>query len=249
MAGVTRTLLFADVHANLPALRAVLAKGRELGVDSYLSLGDAVGYGPHPGEVIDLLAGLPGCVVLQGNHDYAVATGDTEGMNPLAVACVEWTRSVLSRGDMDWLSSLPVERSEGEWMAVHGSPDDPTRFNEYIHETSYRAHLTTVEMARKTVCFFGHTHVPWFYRRTGARDETIRRPYRERVVPGSHHLVNPGSVGQPRDGIPTASFAVWDREAAEVTFHRVAYPREQTIAALKKAGLPFDLMYRLDLGR
>jgi predicted phosphodiesterase len=246
---MTRTLLFADVHANLPALEAVLAEGRELGVDSYLFLGDAVGYGPHPSAVVDLMAGLPSSILLQGNHDYAVATGDTEGMSPVAAECIRWTQSRLSPDQRRWLSSLPLEHSEGPWMALHGAPIDPKKFNVYVYEMTCRDSLTAVQKEQKTTCFFGHTHVPGVHRRTDGTDETIHRPSRVRIVAGKHYLINPGSVGQPRDGNPKASFAVWDREGDEVTFHRVSYPREVTLAALKNAGLHEDLGYRLELGR
>lgn len=244
-----RTLLFADVHANLPALESVLAEGRGLGVDSYIFLGDAVGYGPHPSEVLSVMRDLPAALLLQGNHDYAVSTGDTEGMNRLALESIEWTTTRLSREELDFLASLPTDHEEGPWMALHGAPVDPRKFNAYVYETTYRENLAVLEDAKKTACFFGHTHVPGVYRRTGVHDERVYRPTRAAIVPGSHHLINPGSVGQPRDGISKASFAVWDREAAEVTFHRVRYPLDVTIAALKKTGLHPDLGYRLELGR
>jgi len=244
-----RTLLFADVHANLPALQATLARARELGADSYIFLGDAIGYGPHPSEVLEILADLPSALLIQGNHDYAVATGDTDGMNRLATECIQWTQSMVSREEREWLCSLPTEHAEGSWSALHGAPIDPRRFNAYVYEMTYQDNLAAVQEAEKTVCFFGHTHVPNVYRRTGTRDEKILRPSRTQIVPGSHHLINPGSVGQPRDGNSTASFAIWDHQAAEVTFHRVGYPLDITISALKKAGLPADLGYRLELGR
>lgn len=244
-----RTLLFADVHANLPALQAVLAKARELGVDSYLFLGDAVGYGPHPKEVLSVMRDLPSALLLQGNHDYAVSSGDTEGMNRLAVESVEWTTTRLSRDDLDFLASLPVDHDAGEWMALHGAPVDPRRFNAYVYETTYRDNLDVLEDEGKTTCFFGHTHVPGVYRRTGVSEERVFRPTRTPILPGSHHLINPGSVGQPRDGVSKASFAVWDRESLEVTFHRIPYPMDVTLAALKKTGLHPDLGYRLELGR
>jgi predicted phosphodiesterase len=244
-----RTLLFADVHANLPALQAVLAKAGELGVDSHLFLGDAVGYGPHPKEVIEVLAGLPSAVFVLGNHDHAVATSDTEGMSSLAAACIRWTASVLSKEELAWLSALPAEHVEGEWMAIHGAPADPYKFNVYISETNCRESLSLLEKAQKTTCFFGHTHAPGFHRRVGGKDETIRRPNVVDIVPGRQHLINPGSVGQPRDGNSKASFAVWDRATREVSYHRVPYAMDVTIAALQKAGLHTDLGYRLELGR
>lgn len=244
-----RTLLFADVHANLAALQTVLAKGRDLGVDSYLFLGDAVGYGPHPSEVLSVMRDLPRILFLQGNHDYAVSTGDTGGMNRLAVESIEWTISRLSKEELEFLAALPVEHDAGPWMALHGAPVDPQRFNAYVYETTYRDNLDVLEDEGRTTCFFGHTHVPGVYRRTGVSDERIFRPTRTVILPGSHHLINPGSVGQPRDGVSKASFAIWDRDAAEITFHRIPYPMELTLKALKKAGLHPDLGYRLELGR
>lgn len=244
-----RTLLFADVHANLPALQATLEKAKELGVDSYIFLGDAVGYGPHPSEVLDILANLPAAILLQGNHDYAVSTGDTEGMNRLAIECIEWTESKLSSTELDYLFSWPIEYEEGIWMALHGAPVDPKRFNSYVYDVTYQQNLDEVEAAKKVICFFGHTHVPNVYRRTGTLNERFHRPSRAQVSPASCHLINPGSVGQPRDGNPAASFAVWDHASGDVTFYRIPYSRRITAAALKKAGLPEDLVFRLELGR
>lgn len=242
-------MLFADVHANLPALQAALANAQGLGADSYIFLGDAVGYGPHPSEVIDVLASLPSALLLQGNHDYAVATGDTEGMSAVAADCIRWTESVLSEKERRWLSALRPEHVEGSWMALHGAPIDPVKFNVYITEATCRESLTALQKAQRTTCFFGHTHVPSVHRRTGSADRTIYRPTRERILPDGHQLVNPGSIGQPRDGIPKSGFALWDRESGEVTFHRVPYEIDTTLAALKKAGLHTDLAYRLQLGR
>lgn len=245
----SKTCLIADVHANLPALEAVVRKSRELGADSYLFLGDAVGYGPHPSEVIALLRSLPNAILIRGNHDDAVATGDIEGMNRLAVECVRWTQAVLSPEERGWLGALPPEHVAPGWLALHGAPIDPRRFNAYVYEMTYQDNLAVLERDGVAACFYGHTHVPSVHRRSPQGDEKIHAPLRVKLAPGAYHLINPGSVGQPRDGRTTASFALWDRSTGEVEFHRVEYALEETLKALREARLPSDLGYRLELGR
>lgn len=245
------TLVFSDVHANLPALEAVLGAASALRVSDYLFLGDAVGYGPFPAAVIDRISELPDLVAVRGNHDHAVGTGEREdGANRIAVACAEWTHAELDTGRRDWLSTLPTEHRTPPVLAVHGAPQDPMRFYGYVYELTYRDNLDYLEREGTRLCWYGHTHVPFVHRKRekGACEKLPPGPMRL-LEEGHVLLVNPGSVGMPRDGDPRASFAVFDWETRIVTFHRVAYPVHVTMKALLESGLPEELVYRFEVGR
>ncbi|MDH5759542.1 MAG: metallophosphatase family protein [Gemmatimonadota bacterium] len=249
--GPRTTMVFSDAHANLPALEAVLKAASDLKVDDYLFLGDAVGYGPHPREVIDRITALPGLVAIKGNHDHAIATGEMEdGANRIAVACAEWSHAELDAAHREWLGGLPLEYRVDPVIAVHGAPVDPQRFYGYVYELTYKVNLEHLEGQGLSLCWYGHTHVPFIHRkrREGECEKLTPSPMKL-MEPDQVVLVNPGSVGLPRDGDPRASFAIYDWDSGVVTFHRVSYPIHLTIAAVNKAGLPDDLVYRLEVGR
>lgn len=246
-----RTCVLADVHANLPALRAVLAAAEALDVDGYLLLGDVVGYGPHPRECIEVLAQLEGLIGIRGNHDHVALLKRPDGdMNRMARVVSEWTAGQLGDAERAWLGALPKERRGDGWLAVHGAPRDPERLYAYVYELTFRENLEVLHEEDLALCFYGHTHVPFVHRRTedgvaeklGARDVATD-------TPATVLLINPGSVGQPRDGDARASFALWDREARRVSFHRAEYPVHETVRDLARAGLPKDLAYRLETAR
>ena len=245
------TCILADVHANLPALDAVLACARDAGVDDYLFLGDAVGYGPHPGPCIERLAALEPVICIRGNHDDAIGRGETTlGMNRLAREVAAWSIGRLSGAQRAWLAGLPVEHRTDRWLAVHGAPRDPQRFLAYVYELTFRDNLDSVHGSGASVCFYGHTHVPFVHRRRpdGTKEKLGAREI-DLEEPGDVLLVNPGSVGQPRDGDPRAAYALWDHQTGRVHFRRTPYPVESTIRDLRRAGLPEDLTFRLEMGR
>ncbi len=247
----TRTCLFADVHANLPALDAVLDAGGALGAERWLFLGDAVGYGPHPAECVDMLASLDGLAAVRGNHDHVVARArPDEGMSRMARFVVDWTAERLDAPRRAWLGALPRElRGEG-WLAVHGAPRDPERLYAYVYELTFRENLEVLRAQALGTCFHGHTHVPFVHRRNP--DGSVEKLGATTValgLEGAQLLVNPGSVGQPRDGDPRASFAIWERPGDTITFHRAGYAIEATVADMRRAGFPPDLGYRLETGR
>lgn len=245
-----RTCIFADVHGNKPALDAVLESCRELGVDSYLFLGDVVGYGPHPRECIETLANLPNAILLRGNHDECAATGQfDDGVNRHAREALAWTISRLRTQDREWLRALPVEHRDPQWLAVHGSPCCPHRFNAYVYELTYESNLDLLSRDGPPVCFYGHSHVPFAYVRSAEGTQKIVPSTLRLFVGGQVSLLNPGSVGQPRDGDSRAAFALWDRRTNLVTFCRREYPLEQVLRAIRREGLAEDLAYRLELGR
>jgi diadenosine tetraphosphatase ApaH/serine/threonine PP2A family protein phosphatase len=233
-----RIAVLSDVHSNLEALRAVLDALPS--VDRLLCLGDIVGYGADPAPVIDLLRER-GAEAVQGNHDWAVVTGKTEWFNPWAARAVEWTRSALDRGPVEWLRRLPrtLEMPEQDLLAVHGSPSDP--LFEYVVDSasasdSFRA------TARRTL-LLGHSHVAMRFalREQGLEWRGFPEGGAETLPP--RVLLNPGSVGQPRDGNPKASFALLDAERFEV--RRVEYDVAMAARKIREAGLPEFLAQRL----
>jgi predicted phosphodiesterase len=258
-----RTCIFSDVHANLYALESVLKEAKQLEVDSYLFLGDAVGYGPHPSECLERLMNLPNLQAIRGNHDQMVAEGQVdEDCNRLARASIEWSYQRLSSVQREWLLNLPLEVQNGSqddelmWLAVHGAPIDRHRIYAYVYEMTYRNNLQHIEEQGVPLCFYGHTHVPFIYRRTLKTENGQPTPTDEKISPGpiqepnnkQFMLFNPGSVGQPRDRDPRASFAIWDRREKLLSFQRIAYPIEKSVAALHKTELPEDLAIRLEMG-
>ncbi len=236
---MTTIALLSDIHANLVALEAVLAAlGR---VDRIWAMGDTVGYGPDPSDVLALLRER-GALVVAGNHDLAVATGQGIDMfNPHAAAAVRTHRSWLSAEERDRLASLPLTAQDGDFTLCHGSLRDPVW--EYVMSQGQAA--ATLKLAKTPHCCNGHTHVPVVFRLAGAREEvtdgtTVRLDGRM--------LVNPGSVGQPRDGDPRAAYAVLDTDDAAVTFRRASYDVGITQQRIRSRGLPGFLADRLAIG-
>jgi predicted phosphodiesterase len=238
-----RILVVSDVHANLRALDAVLDAAGE--VDGIWHLGDTVGYGPDPDAVVARLAER-GTIGVRGNHDAAALGGrEIELFNVDARRAMEWTRDIIGPAAKAWLAALPLRRQESGITLVHGSPRDPTW--EYITSAPVaRANLAVLET---TYGMFGHTHLPIAFRDDRGLIETVAPSdgstfhFNDRRA-----LLNPGSVGQPRDGIPKASYLVFDPERREARWGRVAYDIAGTQAAMRAAALPPRLIARLDHG-
>jgi predicted phosphodiesterase len=239
-----RVAVLSDIHANLTALDAVL--GAVGSVDAIWHLGDVVGYGPEPDAVVARLSGA-GAVGVAGNHDRAAVGGkEIEWFNPDARAAMEWTRAHISVETSTWLAAQPERRTEGAALLVHGSPRDPVW--EYITSASIvRANIPAMPT---TIGFFGHTHVPMAWlERDGRIDGTEPRDGAGVALDGATHLlVNPGSVGQPRDGDARASWLELDLAAGTGTWHRVPYDIPQVQRAMRDAGLPARLSERLRHG-
>jgi diadenosine tetraphosphatase ApaH/serine/threonine PP2A family protein phosphatase len=233
--------IVSDIHANWQALEAVLADMPE--VDEVLCLGDVVGYGGNPNQCLDLVRERH-WPTLVGNHDRACTDVDIlEWFNEDAARAIEWTVGRLGADRLGWLAALP-DTSEigGEVVLVHGSPRD--HIYEYILDApTAEANLALID---GQVCFHGHTHVPGIFRRDNGR---LVHEYEVGTFKlASTELVNPGSVGQPRDGNPDASYAIWDRSAGSFEFRRVAYDREGAKKAIRDAKLPERFATRLDTG-
>jgi predicted phosphodiesterase len=239
-----RIAVLSDIHANLAALEAVRADLPP--VDEIWVLGDIVGYGPQPNEVIRVLQELGARSVL-GNHDAAAIGSITaEDFNTDARAAIEWTATQLDANARTYLATLPETRVSGDLTAVHGSPRDPIW--EYI--TSPAVAAANVGSFETWLCAFGHTHLPIIFRADDTRVEMLP------AIPGDpirldarRALLNPGSVGQPRDGIPASAYLVLDDRAATAEFHRVAYDIARTQALMRDLGLPSRLSERLTWGR
>lgn len=238
-----RIAVLSDIHANVVALEAVLAATQP--VDAVWHLGDVVGYGPDPDAVIDRLRGVD-AVGVRGNHDAAAIGGrEIDWFNPDARAAMEWTRTRLSASSRAWLADLPERRVDGDWTLVHGSIRDPLW--EYV--TSRSAASASLDELTTRVGLHGHTHVPiaWAARDGGV---TTTMPSDGRAIPieSPRVLLNPGSVGQPRDGIPTASWMIVDTDAWTATWRRVPYDVAEVQERMRGAGLPRRLIERLDHG-
>jgi predicted phosphodiesterase len=245
-----RYLILSDIHANMEALSAVLSFVRRKPWDKAVILGDIVGYGANPNQTVDTVRALRPLVGIRGNHDK-VCSGveDGELFNRVALAAAMWTRKRLTQPNLKWLSSLPEGPMvvDGQFAISHGTPIDE---DAYIF-----GEIEALNVFRQTefpLCFFGHSHFPVIF---GLSTEaittilTIGPSYRYKLKPGVRYLINPGSIGQPRDGNPKASFAIYDSKKRTVTIYRIPYRIPDTQAKILKAGLPRPLADRLGIGR
>ncbi len=240
-----RYAVISDLHANIDALKVVLEKIDQFGVDNIVCLGDVVGYNATPNECVEMVAER-GILTILGNHD-AVACGLEEpwGFNPVALAAAMWTRDQLADDTLEWLQNLPDVLNFGDFSAVHGAPKN---HNTYLFTWEDILPFTPfMEEQNCRVCFMGHTHTPAILSTNGAygTDEANRFE----VDPAGIFFINPGSVGQPRDDDPRASFGVLDTETRLFELVRVAYPVEKAAKRVLEAGLPRFLAERLAVGR
>jgi putative phosphoesterase len=239
-----RVAVLSDIHSNLPALEAMLAAIGE--VDVVWHLGDVVGYGPHPDEVVDRLRELD-AIGVRGNHDAAVLGGlEIEWFNPEARRAIEWTDRRIGPATRAWLEALPEQLVLAEMTLVHGSARSP--IEEYV--TSGISARASFELLTTPYLLHGHTHVPVAWRMDGDRIEALGPSHgSELALDERPLLLNPGSVGQPRDGDPRASALVLDMEARRALWLRADYPVASVQAAIRAAGLPRPLADRLAWGQ
>jgi len=239
-----RLAILSDIHANLVALDAVLEDlSTQAAVDQTWVCGDIVGYGPQPNEVIDRLRQHDARAVM-GNHDgAAVGLVDVAWFNEAAAAAIAWTAGVLTDGSREYLAALPERRTEGELTAVHGSPRDP------IWEYIVSAEVARAQFSTR-ICLFGHTHYPVLYAATDAAVTRVATSAGSQTpLPDGRLMLNPGSVGQPRDGNRASSYAVLDLDTGSVEFRRVEYDIERTQQLMREQKLPSWLAERLSHGR
>ena len=251
-----RSLVLSDVHGNLQALEAVLAAAGA--VDEVWNLGDTVGYGANPNEVVERLRPLT-TINVRGNHDRVCCGIQTsQGFNPVAAEAAKWTLHALTEENLEWLREMPkgpIQASERA-MCAHGSP---------LHEDHYivsmRDAWTPLQRMATEITFFGHTHIQGGFSQREHEWEEARPDLDgiEEDMPGQHsvievpvgtrHLINPGAVGQPRDGDWRAAFAIYDNAVERIEFYRVAYDVGGAQKAIRKARLPERLASRLSVGR
>ncbi len=245
---MTTWLVVSDIHGNIDALDAVLtdADGHW---NRAICLGDLVGYGAAPSEVITRIRTLSP-VLLRGNHDR-VAAGITSAadFSPLARTAIEWTRTALSDDERAWLAAMPVgpaEHPDGA-LLCHGAP-----FDEDFYVVDLTDARTTFRSEAFDVCLHGHTHLQTCFTMEG-QAVMDRSPFRRArheiaLTPGARWLVNPGAVGQPRDGDSRAAYALWRPEQATIELRRVAYDIAAAQRRMRTAGLPERLAERLEFG-
>jgi len=245
-----RVALFADIHANRQAFGACLREARTLGAERTVLLGDYVSYGADPewtvSTVIDLVE--QGAMAVRGNHDNAV--GDPrEQLNVEAQVAIEWTRGELGAAPRRFLKELPLALTDDDRLYVHAEASDPKRWR-YVTDVEDAARSLAAASAPITFC--GHVHRPALYTISAAGKLTAFTPITGspiRLLPGRRWLAVLGSVGQPRDGNPAASFAILDTRRRELTYCRAPYDVEAAASRIRENGLPASLADRLALGR
>ncbi len=220
--------LISDVHSNAVALEAILSVFEEAGVEKILHAGDIIGYNPYPNETVRLFREYS-IISIIGNHDRALITDDTSDFNPYAAEALAWTKRILTHENLEYIRKLPNRENliidKKRIVLIHGSPRD---VDEYIYPENVSAHFLAVTKA--DILMLGHTHVQF------------KRDYSLGTV------LNPGSVGQPRDENPNAAFAVYDTSTGEVKLLRACYDIERVIEDMNRAHLPDKLSLRLRFG-
>jgi diadenosine tetraphosphatase ApaH/serine/threonine PP2A family protein phosphatase len=270
--------IISDIHGNLEAFQAVVAKCEELKIDRYMCLGDVVGYGADPAACMDLLQTLPLDATVMGNHDeQAPGEDEIEGFSLAAHVAMEWTRKQLSDDQKTFLRELPFTKVMGDMTLVHATLKDPEKWGYVFDRKSAAANMAFQETP---LCFCGHSHVPLYFEQIPPPppdpvcwldkvldflfgpepvDESAKKSdtgptvrsgiYTELTINSEHkYLINVGSVGQPRGGNWKAAFAVYDTEAHKVTIYRIPYEIAKAQEKIRAAELPEKLAARLEKG-
>jgi len=242
-----RYALLADIHANLAAFTAVLDDiERRGGVEEFWCLGDIVGYGPDPSPCIELLRKYKH-VCVAGNHDLAaIGKLALASFNPDAAFACRWTAKQLSPRDIEYLGSLPSVIEKDDFTMVHGSPREPI-WEYLISKGSAKENFACF---KTKFCLVGHSHVPFIFRQDedGSCSFISLSDSIGQVLGRRRMIVNPGGVGQPRDGDPRASYAIYDSDSGVVRLYRVAYDINATQVKMVKNNLPMRLVVRLEHG-
>jgi len=246
-----RYLILTDIHANLEALETCLSDARPRGYDQTLVLGDLIGYGADPNAVVERIRDLKPMAMVRGNHDKVVFGMDqAEGFNTVAKAAAAWMLDELTSENRQWVAELPQgPHVVDELIEIcHGSPFDEDAY--IFGEEDARLALST---AKRPLCLFGHTHFPVTFELGNGSFNSIGpaadTEARLELRSGVRYLVNPGSVGQPRDGDPRAAYAIVDKGGKRIELFRLMYPVEVTQKKIVEAGLPEVLARRLGAGR
>jgi diadenosine tetraphosphatase ApaH/serine/threonine PP2A family protein phosphatase len=246
-----RYIVLTDIHANLEALDACLADAEPRTFDRALVLGDLVGYGGDPNAVVERIQSLNPAAIVRGNHDkVACGLEQAEGFNAVAKSAAKWTLEVLKPEYREWLCALPEGPIDVDDVVeiCHGSPFDE---DAYIFDELDA--VRALKVSQRPLCLFGHTHYPVTFELSADGFDSVGSgsAAQMQVVmrPGCKYLINPGSVGQPRDGDPRAAYAIVDTTKQRVELYRVRYAVEDAQTKVMKAGLPDVLAQRLAVGR
>lgn len=240
--------IISDVHGNLESLNASLLFLKDK-IDSYVVLGDTVGYGPDPEECIEIVKEKAG-IVLKGNHEEGIITGDLTAFNDNARVSLEWTKKRLSEGSLTFIKNLKEKEEMDNILLVHASISQPL-FKYILGEKDVKEEFPLLD---KQVCFIGHTHIPAGYKqkREGDRIEIIPPDFSGKmeieIMPDYRYIINVGSTGQPRDGFPFACVSIYDTEKGAFTLYRIEYPVEETRKKIIEKGLPSILARRVVQG-
>jgi len=244
-----RYLIFTDIHGNLESFLALLKFIQRKKIDYYIFLGDLVGYGASPNEIIQKIQTMKPISLIRGNHDKAVCGLDSiDTFNPIAASAIYWTKQNLKKKNMDYLSRLkkgPIIIHDNITLC-HGAPfdEDYYIFGEFDAAEAFK-------YIRTPLCFFGHTHFPYVYTE---KDNFVEGTFlmgnsnEVKLEKGVRYLINPGSVGQPRDRNPRASCAIYDSDVRRIKFFRLDYDIEEAQKKIREEDLPLALAERLSLG-
>ena len=246
-----RYLILSDIHANVDALDTVLKAAPSSTWDRVLVLGDLVGYGAEPNAVIQRVLALDPLATIRGNHDKAACWIENAAeFNHIARAAAMWTFEALSAEDRMYLQRLPAGplSIDDQVEICHGTPFDEDHYIFGLEDATL-----ALDAAARPVCFFGHTHLPVVYQRTAEMDFPLLSVSDGKIEvdlnEGDRYMINPGSVGQPRDGDPRAAYAIYDAGTRHLTLLRVDYPVAEAQRRILDAGLPLSLAQRLAIGR
>jgi predicted phosphodiesterase len=246
-----RYLVLTDIHANLEALEACLGDAAPRGFDQTLVLGDLVGYGGDPNAVVERVKGLQPVAIVRGNHDkVACGLEQADGFNAVAKSAAKWTLDVLTPAHREWLASLPEGPIDVDEVVeiCHGSPFDE---DAYIFDELDA--VRALKVSNRPLCLFGHTHYPVTFELSDDSFDNVGAASgaqtHVQMKPGCKYLINPGSVGQPRDGDPRAAYAIVDTTRQRVELYRMRYAVEDAQTKVTRAGLPDVLAQRLAVGR
>ncbi len=238
--------IYSDIHANLEALQTVLASMDSHGVERRVCLGDAVGYGPFPNECISLIQEVSSVTIL-GNHDsVALGRETSEQFNFFAKNAIEWTKSILTQSSKDTMQKWPYVLDEPPLTFVHASPRSPA---DWTYIATLDEAVDAFSYFSQKICFIGHTHLPVIVVMEGQQSFFVSDKLEHSLLPNQRILVNVGSVGQPRDGVPSACWCLCDSESLTVRVIRVEYDIEKTQKSMFEKGIDDFLINRLAMGK
>jgi len=241
-------LVFSDIHGNLEAFNTFLNSKIPKKADKLVFLGDLVGYGPNPNEVVDIFSGLKNVYGIRGNHDKVVAELESAALfNPVASESARWAQKIISPGNKEYLKNLPQGPLilDNFITICHGSPFD----EDYYIFSKFEA-MEAIRFIKTSIAFFGHTHFPVLYIYRNARLDIVemRENRRIKLDKNTKYLINPGSIGQPRDRCNKSSFILFDSDKMTVSFNRLKYDYQKTQQKIYDAKLPDILGERLETG-